>query len=97
MEFKSRVRSQPRPHGRMLMGTVMIEDEVAVQTAREDSVQLAQEFQELLMPVPAVAFTDDGAVQHAHGSEQRRRATNDHGSPPPASAFTRRYKNSCPS
>jgi len=79
------------------MGPVIVEDEVEDQTMRESAVQLAQEFQELLMPVPAVAFTDDGAVQHAHGSEQRRRATNDQGPPPPASAFTSRYKNSCPS
>jgi len=97
VELEPRVRGQPPPHGRMLMRTVIIEDEVKVQPAREGAVQLAQGFQELLMPVPAVAFTDDGAVQHAHGSEQRRRATNDQGPPPPASAFTRRYKNSCPS
>ena len=79
------------------MRTLIIEDEVKVQPARKGAVQLAQEFQELLLAVPAVAFTDDGTVQHAHRSVHRRRATNDQGSPPPASTFTRRYKNSCPS
>ena len=55
------------------MGPVIVEDEVEGQTMRKSAVQLAQEGQELLMPRPAVALADDGAVQHTQGGEQRRR------------------------
>jgi len=56
------------------MSAVVIQDEVKVQILGGIAVDLFEEGKELLVPVPSLACTDDGSVQHVKRGEQGRRA-----------------------
>ena len=56
----------------MLVSTVVVENEMQVQTCRELSIQSPQERQELLIAMTRHAIGDDGSFQYIQCSEQRR-------------------------
>src|SRR2546425_2108221 len=58
----------------MSMGSVVVNDQVEVQLARRLAVDLAQELEELFMPMSRVATADHGSFQDVEGSEQASRS-----------------------
>src|SRR5688500_19922280 len=65
---------QPCLHFGMLMGGVVVTDEVQFQVGRSFGVDVRQEAQELLMPVAWQTGANDLAIECAQRREQRRRA-----------------------
>src|SRR6202042_3989375 len=61
---------QPVADGGLLVGGVVVADHVDVQFSGHGLVDLAEEFQVLLVAVPAVELGDDGAVGDVEGGEQ---------------------------
>ena len=55
---------QPRLHVRLFMRAVVVHHQVQLQLRGKLSVQAAQKFQPLLMPMAAVALSNHLAVQH---------------------------------
>ena len=55
VEHEAGMTLQPSPHVGMLMSPVVIHDQMKWNLARELLVDGAQEFQELLMPMPLIA------------------------------------------
>jgi hypothetical protein len=73
VQVEARMSLQPRLHARMLVGTVVVDDEVKLKL-RGFSVDLSQEPDELLVAMLRHAVPDDLAIQHAESSEERGRA-----------------------
>ena len=65
--------SQARTFG-MLVGGVVVEDDVDGLADRHLRLDGVEEADELLMPVALHVLADDGAVEHVEGGEQRGRA-----------------------
>jgi hypothetical protein len=65
-----------RPHGEpgldlgMLVGGVVVEDDVDREVGRYGLVDRAQEAEELLVPVPRAALREDGAVEQVEGANR---------------------------
>ena len=74
VEMEAGVLFQPRLDLGMLVGGVVVDDQVDVEPLRRLAVEPAQETEELLVPVPLHALADDRAVEHVERREQRRRA-----------------------
>ena len=72
VQLKARMGGQPVAHRLVLVGPVVVEDDVQGQIGRERAVEAPQELQEFLMPMTAVALADDLAGQHVQSGEQRR-------------------------
>ena len=72
VQLKARMGGQPVAHRLVLVGPVVVEDDVQGQIGRERAVEAPQELQEFLMPMTAVALADDLAGQHVQRGEQRR-------------------------
>ena len=72
VDVESRVTSQPLLHPGILMGSVVIRDEVDFLAARCDFVDHPERFQPFLVAVSVIAHTDDGAIQRVHCCKQRR-------------------------
>ena len=66
---------EPPLHGRRLMRPVVIQDDVDRDPGLplDLGVDLVEELEELLLPVPAVALADDMARDDVQGREQRGR------------------------
>src|ERR1700674_761594 len=62
--------SQPLLDFGMFLCGIVLRDQMDFSAFRCDLVNHAQEFQQLLMPVPVVAHADYGAVESAHGNKQ---------------------------
>src|SRR5262249_61817980 len=67
---------EPSLHGRRFVCAVVVHHQVDLNawSLGQTRVDLAQELEELLMPVPAKAATDHFAGGHIQGREQRGRA-----------------------
>ena len=62
--------SEPSSDLWMLMGCVVVDDEMDVELVRHIVLDVAQEGEELLMTMTGFALGDDRAVEHVEGSEQ---------------------------
>ena len=65
---------QPGANLRLLMGGVIVEDDVDGLIFRQFSLDGVEEADELLMPVALHVAADDGAVENIEGSKQGRGA-----------------------
>ena len=74
MEVEPRMPFEPSPHLGMLVGGVVVDDQVEFSPSRGLAIDLVEKTDEFLMPVAAHALADDAALQHVEGGEQRRRA-----------------------
>ena len=74
MQLQARVGGQPPAHRLVLVGPVVVQDDVQGEVGRERAVKAPQELQKLLMSMTPVAFADHLAGQHVERGEQRRRA-----------------------
>ena len=71
MAVPARPRGEPGLDLGMLVGGVVVEDDVDLAVGRHGLLDRAQEAEELLVPVPRAALRQDGAVEQVEGSEQR--------------------------
>jgi len=70
--WKRGVFGQPRPDGGVFVGGVVVADQMHLQAFRDLPVDLAQEPQELDVPMPGQAVTDHHAGEHVQCREQDR-------------------------
>ena len=63
---------EPGAHLRVLVGGVVVEDDVDDLAGRHLGLDGVEEADELLVPVALHVAADDGAVEHVEGGEQRR-------------------------
>jgi hypothetical protein len=70
MSVISGMPHQPVANFRDFMGAVVVHDEMHIQARGKIVIDLIEEQQELLMPMPAVAITYDHTRGHIHGCEQ---------------------------
>ncbi len=73
-KVKRSMAVEPGAHLGVLVGGVVVEDDVDGLAGRHLGVDGVEEADELLMPVALHVPADDGAVEHVEGGEQRRRA-----------------------
>ena len=71
MECKPRVPSKPPPHVRMLVGGVVVEDDVHGRFSRHLRFNCIQKADELLVTMALHATADDLAFEHVESGEQR--------------------------
>ena len=71
---EARVFDEPGLHVGMLMGRVVVDDQVQRQLLGCLAVDEAQELEPFVMPVTLLAHRDDGAVEGVERSKERRRA-----------------------
>src|SRR5712671_1306924 len=71
---KARMLLQPSLHVRLCMRSIVVHDQMKLQSRGKFPIQAAQESQPLLMAMPGVAFTDDLAVEDVERCKQRRGA-----------------------
>ena len=64
---------EPGFHARMLMGAVVVDDQMDVQLFGYSLIDLAQETEELLVPVPRFALSQNLSAGHVQSGEERRR------------------------
>jgi hypothetical protein len=74
MQVEARMLRQPRLHGGVLVGGVVVHHQMQIEVRRRALVDDAQEADELLMAVPLGTAADDGPVEHVQGREQGRGA-----------------------
>ncbi len=69
----TRMTPNPGLHSRMVVGPVIIHDQMQIEPGRRFAVNLLEETDELLMPVTRHTVADDCAIKHAERGEQRGR------------------------
>ncbi len=74
VEVHARVLVEPSHNGRMLMGGVVVENDVDVELGRNGTLDFAQKSEKLLVPVAWHAFVEHFTCGDVQGSEQGRRA-----------------------
>src|SRR6202035_5238977 len=74
VEDEALMPREPGPHLGMLMGGVIVEDDVNVLSSRNLRFDGVEEADELLVPVALHVTADDGAVEHVEGGKQGRSA-----------------------
>jgi len=74
VQVKARMATEPTLDTGMLVGGVVVHDQVQVEFARCLLVEALQEADKFLMPVLRHAVPDDGAVERTQSREQGRRA-----------------------
>ena len=72
VELHSRVFLEPYPNSRMLVRSVVVENDVDVELGRDGPLDLTEESQEFLMPMARHAFVEDLASGHVQSSEEGR-------------------------
>ncbi len=65
MQMIARMAVQPRLHPRMFVGPVVVNNQMEIQFRRCMHIDLLQKSDELLMPMPWHAITDDPPIKHA--------------------------------
>src|SRR3990167_984257 len=65
---------EPRLHARVLVGRVIVHDDMQIECGRGLDVDLLEEADELLMPMARHALANHLAVEHAEGRKQGGRA-----------------------
>ena len=71
VEGEARMAVEPGAHLRVLVGGVVVEDDVDGLAGRHLGLDGVEEADELLMAVALHVAADDGAVEHVEGGEQR--------------------------
>src|SRR3989304_3306405 len=66
--------SEPGFYPRMLVGSVIVHDQMQVEFGRRLGIDLLEETDELLMPMARQAVPDHLAIEHAQGGKQGGRA-----------------------
>ena len=74
VQLESWMSLEPRFHMRVLVGRVIVHDDVQIEFGRGFDIDLLEETGELLMPMARHAVLDHLAVEHAEGRKQGRRA-----------------------
>lgn len=74
VQMEARMRLEPALYGRCLVGGIVVDDQVEVETGRGPMIDQLEKAQELSMPVAWHAGPDHLAVQHVESSEQGRGA-----------------------
>jgi hypothetical protein len=77
VEVKARTPGEPGFDSGVPVGAVVIDNEMNVQMIGNIGLDVAQEAQKLLMPMPRFALCEDLAIGHIEGCEQRRGAVPD--------------------
>jgi hypothetical protein len=77
MDVEARSSREPGPHLRMLVGRVVVYDEMCVEIGRDHGVDVLQEVQELLMAMTLSALCDHLTVRDVERGEQSRRPVPD--------------------
>src|SRR6202042_3441282 len=77
MERPARMTHQPLTDLGMLLGGVIVRDGMDELTGRHRRLDCVEEADELLMPMLLHTSTDDRAIQHVEGCEQRGGAVSD--------------------
>lgn len=70
----ARTAREPGAHLGMLVRAVVVTDQMHVELRRNVLVDVAQEAEKLLVPIPTLALREDFAIGHIERGEQRRRA-----------------------
>ena len=74
MDVKTRMSFQPLLHFGMLVGRVVVDDEVNVEVLRDRPVNLPKKPQIFLMPMPLLAPRRDFSADHIQRGEQTARS-----------------------
>lgn len=69
--MKTGMTSEPPVHLRMLVRSVVVDNQVKIFLRRRDLINHAQELEPFLMAMPVIAHADHRAVKGIHGGEQR--------------------------
>ena len=69
MKVEARVPREPSADLGMLVGGVVIDNQVQVQIRRGPAIDLVEEADELLVPMPAHALADHPSIQHIERGE----------------------------
>src|SRR5258707_8638390 len=72
MHVKSRVPGQPRLHLGVLMGGVVVRDQMKLLVLRRASIDLPQEAQPLLMTMLCLALANDTSIEDVQRRKQCR-------------------------
>src|SRR5690606_36458904 len=71
MQMKTRVLLEPLLHLRVIMGGVVVEDQMEVPICRSLSVDELQELQPFLMAMTILALPDQGTIGHVQRRKER--------------------------
>lgn len=74
VDVVARTLGEPSANLRVLVGGVVVDDQMQLQRCRHAVVQMAQEGEKLLVTVAGFTLGDDLTAAHLERSEQRRRA-----------------------
>lgn len=77
VQMKTRMPLEPGFHAGMLMGAIIIHDQMEIEFGRGFAVDFLKESEELLMPMAWHAASDHLAVEHAQGGKQGGRSMAD--------------------
>ena len=77
VQMKARAARQPGLHSSMLMGAVIVADQVHIEVLRDIGLDVTQEGQELLVVMLGLALRQHGAVGDIKGRKQRGGAVAD--------------------
>src|SRR5881409_1614167 len=72
MQVKATMFGQPALHLRMLVGPVVVQDQMNVQLRWDALIDLAQELAELDVAMPGIAGAEDRPLERVQGGKQRR-------------------------
>ncbi len=70
MDVETRMPLQPAFYLGMLMGRIVVSDQMQIEMARCRPVQLVQELNELLMTMAVRALGNDRTIQNVQGGKQ---------------------------
>jgi hypothetical protein len=71
VQMKARAARQPCLHSSMLVGAVVVADQVHIEVLRDIGLDVAQEGQELLVAMLGLALREHGAIGDVQGCKQR--------------------------
>ena len=70
VQLEARVGEEPLADRFMFVGGIVVKDDVQGEMGREGAMDAAQELKKFLMPMTAVALSDDLAGEHVQGGKQ---------------------------
>jgi len=70
VDMPTRAAGEPSSDLGMLVGSIVVDDEMDVELGRHIGLDVTQEGEELLMTMAGFALGDDGAVEYVEGGEQ---------------------------
>ena len=69
VQMEPGVPPEPGLHARMLVGSIVVHDKMQIEFGRGFSVDLFEEADEFLMPMPRHAITDHSAIKHTESGK----------------------------